>query len=268
MKKIVDWINSHKIITICIALFLFVVQPIVVHWMFKTQAATPFWEKTWEAGDLLGYIAGFEAFLGTVFLGVVAVRQNDKAIDLNERMMQIEETRDVFERQPSVMISNWLINYVSYKDIESEEYDARIYKGIFDAMNSDQDKSKYRFLQVTLNLINASRTNIEFKIIGLYVVGKGPEYHLKYGNGSLNAKHDFYHLCPNATASVTFLLEDELNLKSMYKKCRLDLNLSNAIGETYIQQLEFSMFGVTPDFFGIRPENNSIFPFKPDKSDG
>jgi len=267
MKKIVDWINSHKIITICVALFLFVVQPIVVHLMFKTQAVTPFWENTWNAGDLLGYIAGFEAFLGTVFLGVVAARQNDKAIDLNERMMQIEEKRDLLERQPSLKISSWLIDYVGYKEIDGEEYDARVYKGIFDAMDADEEKSKYRFLRVSLNLINASRTNIEFRIIGLSVVGKGPEYHLEYSTSSINAKHDFYNLCPNATASVAFLLEDDVNLKSMYKQCRLELNLSNIISETYIQRIEFSMFGVTPDYFRIFPENNEIIPFKPNKID-
>jgi len=267
MKKYLDWIVTHKVKTGLIVFGLFIIPLIAIHFLYKWITPHYILQSSWSSGDLIMYIAGFEAFLGTVFLGVVAVRQNDKAIDLNERMTQIEEKRDLLERQPSVMISNWLIDYVDYKDIESEEYDARIYKGIFDAMNADEDKSKYRFLQVTLNLINSSRTNIEFRIIGLYVVGKGAEFHLKYSNYSLNAKYDFYHLSPNATASVTFIIEDDVNLKSMLKKCQLRLNLSNTIGEKYIQQIEFSMFGVAPDFFGITPENNTIFQFLPDESD-
>jgi hypothetical protein len=267
LSKIVGWIKKHKKLTVLSVGFIFIFPIVIIIYLNLVLSPSFFSSIGISTDSLISYIAGFEAFIGTVFLGVVAVRQNDKAISLNERMMQIEEKRDLLERQPSVMISNWLVDYVCNKDIESEEYDARIYKGIFDAMNADDDKSKYRFLQVTLNLINSSRTNIEFSIIGLYVVCKGSELHLKYSNYSLNAKQDFFHLCPNAMTSVTFLIEDEVNLKAMLKKCRLDLNLSNAIGETYIQQLEFSMFGVKPEFFGVRPENNSIFPFKPEKSD-
>ena len=104
MKKIIDWIIKHKILTAVITLFLLVIQPIIVQWMFKTKAVSPFWEKTWDAGDLLTYIAGFEAFIGTVFLGGVAIHQNNQANDLSDRILKNQELRDKFDRIPSISI--------------------------------------------------------------------------------------------------------------------------------------------------------------------
>ncbi|MEZ4508113.1 MAG: hypothetical protein R2881_00130 [Eubacteriales bacterium] len=55
---------------------------------------------------MITYIAGFEAFFGTIFLGVVAIRQNEVANLLNERMHKAEEKRDFDERQPLVNVVN------------------------------------------------------------------------------------------------------------------------------------------------------------------
>ena len=109
MKTIWDWIKKYWLKTLLISLGIFlalVIPPLVVHVMYKTTAQNPYFESTWSSGDLITYIAGFEAFIGTVFLGVVAVRQNDKANKLNEHMLLNEEKRDEFERQSSVMLIN------------------------------------------------------------------------------------------------------------------------------------------------------------------
>lgn len=262
MKKFVDWILAHKVKTGFIIFAIFVFPLIVIHFLYKWQTPHFLLQSSWSSGELITYIAGFEAFIGTVFLGAVAVRQNDKVIEINESMIKREEKRDAFSRQPTVMISNWQINYVGYKDIESEEYDARVYKGIFDEMNGDEDKTHYRFLQVSLSLINSSKTNIEFTIDGLDIVGKRPDqFELHYGGYSLNAKFDFYHLSSNATVPFTFLLEDNINVLSMYKECQLELSLSNTIGEKYKEKIEFLLFGIRPDFIAVYPGNYSIYPF-------
>ena len=47
----------------------------IVHTLFKING--PAWLRAdWTSGDVLGYIAGFEAFVGTVALGALALWQN------------------------------------------------------------------------------------------------------------------------------------------------------------------------------------------------
>ena len=100
MAKILDWIKKHIWQTVLIGFGLFFLPLILVHVAYRIPAISPWFASTWEAGELITYIAGFEAFLGTVFLGIVAVHQNNKANQLNERMVKIQEDQGVFDRQP------------------------------------------------------------------------------------------------------------------------------------------------------------------------
>ena len=90
---------------ICLAVVIFLGQPLLVHLMFKTQARSPFWESTWGAGDLLGYIAGFEAFVGTVFLGVVAARQNEEANGISNKVLLQDMQLRIYEKMPAIEVT-------------------------------------------------------------------------------------------------------------------------------------------------------------------
>ena len=86
MKKILNWIKTHKILVAIITILVFALPLVVVHFLFKWHSGIPWLEAEWLAGDVLGYIAGFEALLGTVVLGFVTVYQSDKANEENERL--------------------------------------------------------------------------------------------------------------------------------------------------------------------------------------
>ena len=86
MKKILNWINNHKILVTIITVLVFIVPLIVVHILFKSTAIHSWFVATWSAGDLLGYIAGFASLLGTVFLGLITVYFADQANEINERL--------------------------------------------------------------------------------------------------------------------------------------------------------------------------------------
>ena len=262
MSKILDWIKAHKAATVFIILGAFFLPLIIVHFIYKWYSGVWILASTWSSGDLITYIAGFEAFLGTVALGAATVFLNEKANRTNERMLQNEEKRDLLTRQPRVMIANWQIRYATFdSDIKSDDFSARTYKGIFDELNSDEDKSKYVFLLVTLNLVNASSTNIEFTINSLDINGLRPgQFSLHYNGWSLNPRDDYYHLCANGSAPFVFLLEDKINRISMYKECLLQLKLSNPIGDILFEKIEFHIFGVTPDFISVYPDKYTILP--------
>lgn len=86
MRKILEWIKKHKLLTFGLCVLTFSLPLIVVHMLFKTPAINNWFTATWSAGELLAYIAGFEAFLGTVVLGAITVYQSDKANEANERL--------------------------------------------------------------------------------------------------------------------------------------------------------------------------------------
>lgn len=73
-------------LTLGLWVLVFAVPLIVVHILFKMTAIHNWFSATWSAGELLAYIAGFEALLGTVVLGVITVYQSDKANEASERL--------------------------------------------------------------------------------------------------------------------------------------------------------------------------------------
>lgn len=78
MRKVLGFIRHHRFFTTIICLCLFVTPIVVVHAIFKLENG-PLWLRAkWEAGDVLAYIAGFEAFLGTVTLGALSLWQNEE----------------------------------------------------------------------------------------------------------------------------------------------------------------------------------------------
>ncbi len=76
MIKLLDFMKKHKIWMTIFSLLFSIIPPIAVHFLFKMKS-TSFWmQPEWTAGDLLTYIAGFEAFIGTVSLGLLSFWQN------------------------------------------------------------------------------------------------------------------------------------------------------------------------------------------------
>lgn len=86
MKKLLDWIKNHKWITILICVLLFVVPLVTVHILFKIPAWSDCLVAEWSAGELLAYIAGFEALAGTVFLGLITVYQTEQANTVSQQL--------------------------------------------------------------------------------------------------------------------------------------------------------------------------------------
>lgn len=70
LNKIVNWIKNHKTTTLLVCISIFFLPLVIVHILFKWNSEIRWLSAEWSAGDVLGYIAGFEAFVGTVALGI------------------------------------------------------------------------------------------------------------------------------------------------------------------------------------------------------
>lgn len=86
--KLYDWMKGHKFITGLICFIIFVLQALAVHALHKWNIGIPWFNKIWEPGDFLAYVSGFEAFLGTAFLGLVSLNQSMKADEANRRLSE------------------------------------------------------------------------------------------------------------------------------------------------------------------------------------
>lgn len=86
MEKLLQWIGKHKLLTMLICAATFFAPLLVIHILFLWNSGIDWLVARWTPGDLMGYIAGFEALLGTVILGFITVKQNRDAQKMNERL--------------------------------------------------------------------------------------------------------------------------------------------------------------------------------------
>ena len=78
MRIILRWIRNHKIATSLLCVCCFIIPVIIIHVLFKRNKGPSWLQANWNAGDALSYVAGFEAFIGTVTLGVLSLWQNEQ----------------------------------------------------------------------------------------------------------------------------------------------------------------------------------------------
>lgn len=122
MKKILNWIKTHKTLVAIITVLVFALPLVVVHFLFKWHSGIPWLEAEWLAGDVLGYIAGFEALLGTVVLGFVTVYQSDKANEANERLNKENNFLQKISIQKSLPLVRVISTEVQNAGITTKKY--------------------------------------------------------------------------------------------------------------------------------------------------
>lgn len=76
MERILSWIIKHKLLTFLFVIAIFFVPLLIIHILFICHTEMEWLVARWSPGDLMGYVAGFEAFIGTVALGALSLWQN------------------------------------------------------------------------------------------------------------------------------------------------------------------------------------------------
>ncbi|PKM40978.1 MAG: hypothetical protein CVV04_00515 [Firmicutes bacterium HGW-Firmicutes-9] len=254
MSKILDWIKKHIWQTAMIGFSLFFLPLILVHIAYRIPAISPWFASTWQAGELITYIAGFEAFLGTVVLGLVAIRQNDKSNELNERMLNAEEKRDLFERQPIIDVLDCSISQGLSRDFfESEAIkNSKCYvEGEEDGFNIETLDTSY--ICISYNLCNISNQIIRCTHSRTSI---RDQFH---GFSCRELKVFLFH-CPNALGELQPNIPQKINFlfrEDALKEADLGIikncfELTNKIGEKYeaVFDFLFSYYLDSVDRFG------------------
>lgn len=166
MKTILNWIKTHKILVVIISVLVFLLPLVAVHFLFKWRSGIWWIEAEWLAGEVLGYIAGFEALLGTVILGLVSVYQNEKANDINKRLMDMQEEQQRFqikEKASPVDITPIILDqerkyYVVNDDDYADEFDVvnQKYKYFFFIDSPEVVREKGQLFNMVIEIENIS----------------------------------------------------------------------------------------------------------------
>ena len=108
LNRFIDWVLANKIKLFIIIILLFAVPLIIVHVLFKWKSNFEWIQAEWSAGDLISYIAGFEAFIGTTFLSFLALWQNQRHKQENDakdrKLIEIENEKIRLSNMPQFLI--------------------------------------------------------------------------------------------------------------------------------------------------------------------
>lgn len=251
LSNILDWVKKHVWQTVLIVFGLFFLPLILVHIAYRIQAISPWFTSAWEAGELITYIAGFEAFLGTVFLGIIAAQQNEKATKLNERMLTNEENRDSFERQPCLMIFGWTLEDKICKDCYSDSI--KYVCGDIDKFTDDA-----MVKQVTIKFINSSMVLTECHLHSVkFSMKDGSKSTIDCLDSSINPVSFYQHYLPHGEMDVVLLFrQSDLQFLRQAAHAEIELMLTNSIGEKFREFASFvPVLSVDPFFFTlVNPE--------------
>lgn len=121
MDRILDVIKKHWIATILICVGAFALPLLIVHMLFKWNSGNSWLAAEWSAGDVLGYIAGFESLIGTIALGIVTVYQSNKANEANERLAKENNQLQKISIQPLLPILK--VNNLDIKNATHARFD-------------------------------------------------------------------------------------------------------------------------------------------------
>lgn len=88
------------IIFVVIMIFLSVVMPLIIHYLFKIEALNDFFVAVWSAGDVLGYYAAILSFVSTILLSVLTLWQNEIIRRESNRNNDILKEMEIQKNQP------------------------------------------------------------------------------------------------------------------------------------------------------------------------
>lgn len=243
MKAIWGWIKKHwvKTILIMVAILLaLIIPPIVVHWMFKTPARNSFFEQTWGPGDLITYIAGFEAFIGTVFLGSIAVNQNKHNIEINDRLLGIEEASSRFQRYPNLKVDSLNITRAPFENIP-ETCGMVFWKYDFEVdirKNPEIFKEPLNFFSFVLK--NVSDYNVTIYVENLDLNSWSKESPtISYNTQELGIHSKYRVIEPKQGLKINFCAYDSYFTGMLMCSSSMDIIVENNLKEKFRCSIEF-----------------------------
>lgn len=174
--------KDKKFVWLCVGFTLIIVlAPIIINELYKLNKG---YITLWGASEMLSYIATIISAVATLYVSWIAIVQNKKANEINDRLLKLEEISSV----PSLCIIEEKTLFVEYseKSVHLKIFVKNISNGIVD-IKSVSD--------LNIHIILSDRTgSLEFANIGLNfpTLLPGQEKQLEF---SVNAHDEIFSLC-------------------------------------------------------------------------
>lgn len=192
--------------------------PIVINELYLQNKG---YMTVWEGADVLSFYGAALGSVGTIVLGIIAWKQN-------ERLLKLEETKYTLETQPFVMLVDW--EMVRSKDPEPKS--KKVLVAIGDPNNSD--------VLFSIGLSNTTNAFLTAEYIKVEAVDQSKKKSWEKGYiGSTSRK---IILPANEKGQICFWGKYE-DFKEMVDQGKLKFSflLENRFGDRYIESFEASI---------------------------
>ncbi len=240
ISKILNWIKKHVWQTVLIVFVFFFFPLIFVHIAYRIPAISPWFASTWNSGELITYIAGFEAFIGTVFLGAVAIHQNDKSNDINARLLKIENDRISIEQQPQILFNSYNVSFLPLSDIFNNKGPVYCCDEVCIYPETIEGFWEKEFYLFTFIMKNLSAFSIRVKLDSLNIkMDPNEETHLNYKTKPFSMYPSSYSIPPQQELIIGFLLDENSFSVRISKQGVFQFKITNSLQDSYVYKQYF-----------------------------
>jgi hypothetical protein len=214
-----------------IAIFISFLIPIIIYFIYFIGYWFPLLPDYIKAGELLSFYGSVLAFIGTMSLGSLALWQNIRANNINKRVSLLESKRLIFDFQPFVLVSDWKIEILPQKHVETIETGLCIQIG-------KVDESDLKVACLKLNLINTSNTYtiVNYKS-GISTKDNGSNV-ITWMNSTTNKHNGKIYLGIGDESSIRLYCSKEEMINILQRKIAIELILENRFGDRYQESFE------------------------------
>lgn len=198
-----------------IVVFSAIVIPIIINELYLINSG---YITVWQGADVLAFYGALLGAIGTVALGLVAWKQN-------ERLLKLEEIKYTLEIQPFIMLTAWKTpNYRFY------EPSARTVQIAIGNPNDANCALELSFSNTTNSFLTAEFLKLEYAY-----EAKSVDLEIGY-IGSVNRK---LVLQPSETGYITFIgTFDEFKNTCCKSKMKFKFMLENRFGNKFIEEFD------------------------------
>ncbi|WP_312832504.1 hypothetical protein [Sedimentibacter saalensis] len=153
LKIYSDW----KLYLIKLIWLLFIIL-FVIHFLFKWKAEIYLLEAEWSPGDLLAFAGSILSFLGTIVLGCVTVKLSKDNNDINKRLLEVENKREVIERDNRLGYFDACKIKINFYEIISEKTEHGTY---FGTKTTEACKNNTSTIHFEISMVSTSNSIID-----------------------------------------------------------------------------------------------------------
>ena len=240
MKEIIVWIVKHKVYTVLVVLLIFILPILSIIYVSSVMSSSFFSDIGISSDSLLTYVAGFEAFVGTVILGAIAVFQNDRSIDINNRLTSIEEASSLFQRYPNLKVDSLSIAKTNLEKLSESEIIIFWKQAFHDELESNPELEEDQLYHFSFLLKNVSDFNVTICVERLELQNlsdKKPS--IAYDTEAVGVKSKFNVIAPTQSLILSFMMLNSDFDSITICNANMSIVVENNINEKFKCFLEF-----------------------------